>query len=641
MTPQTITPLTNTYVLLHELNKSQLNIGEVQISGLCAKCSALGKLLTQEVSQHQLGIKRNKANNLCRELNEISTAINKNLVQQLPLIKMQMEKSLNQMTLPEGARTSNAQMAQDQTYVKTVNLLQENIVRIDQQLESAAKRVFEAVGQTKQNELQKLLKSLVIYESTMCGVNLMSTEFSRLSIYLSCLKSNTEIYIGGVDVKSEKAKLQQFSSAIDELITRNKILFESFQEQEINKLPLMKIFDSAKQKYSNLTKQLTEGNFSHADILLAVAQRHETEKIVAYGLQQMELIHSDYNHLSDEVMTSLQNFQLDDINSLAEELIQSEPVSVAAAPMAIKKPLKAVHTKVEKETTVDVANEPDSDEKLNIMPKSLPKKFHVELSKLADWLSHDVKALKNSTSNEKRKLGQTIGEQLDHVYGQIDADKWPSGQLEIQQYKTDIEKRLGALGQLIEEAMAQNSPPNSPPASPKPAEVKRSETKLPAVATKESTAEVVDIRPAPALSAFDTQLQNAIQKLNAARKQMFDAYSRQEGFRQTLLKRNQPNSIAWMNIYQTDMVLDYISQNIAIQPHVLFVRPYMEQHLPMAEMIRCIQAERLHPHFDQRNCQTYLGHASNWLDTLTPHFDYLDQLMSVTESMVTDKQRVA
>jgi hypothetical protein len=686
--PQAVHNQSNAYVMLHELNKSQLNVGEVQIAGLCAKCSAVGKLLTQELTQHQLSIKRNKANKLCKEINEISTAINKTLVQQLPLIKKQMERSFNLMALPEGATMTNAQMAQDQTYVKTVDLLQENIVRINEQLESATQRVFEAVPKIKQNELQTLFKSLAIYQSTLCGANLMSVQFSRLNIFLNCLKSNVELYIAGVDDDAERLKLQQFSSTIDELITKNNILWESFQEQEINNLSIMKVFDSAKQKHLNLTKQLNEGDFSNSDIMLAIAQRHDTDAIVAYGVQQMELIHEEYNYLTEKVMSSLQKFQLDDVNSLAQQLIQSEPDPVIAAPAAtLKKRQPTLHSPGSKDEKTDVAGKPDRIRDKAKVEKSLSSNVQVELAKLADWLTHDIKALGNSKSDEKRKLGQIIGEQLEEIYSQIDSPNWPTAKAEAMAHKTALEERLFTLGQLIEEAMAQNSPPVSPKTNSQSSPAVRaqfitaidteasptvssltsqrsesvissetavtptiettkqnsieSEKKLPAIPEKEAKAEVIDIRPVQELPPFEQQLQTAISKLNSARTRMFDAYSKQEGFRQKLLERHQPYSTAWLNINQTDTVLDFISNNIAYSPHAVYVKPYVEYHLPMAEMIRSIQAERFHVHFDERNCQAYLRVASNWLDTFTPHFEYLDKLMSVTESILSNQQRVA
>ena len=394
--PQAVTNSCDAYVKIHELNKSKLNVGEIQISGLCAKCSALGKLLTQQVTQHQLNIKKSKANKLCTEINEISGAINKNLVQQLSLIKTQMEKSLNQMTLPDGENTIDAQRAPNQIYIKTINLLQENIVRIDQQLDVATKQVFEAVPQTKKNELQKLFKALMIYQSTLCGLNLISTEFSRLSIFLGCLKSNTELHIEGLSDQSEKAKLEKFSSTINQLITKNKILFEVFEAQEINNLSILKVFDSAKQKHLNLTRQLTEGDFGNADILLAIARRHETNTIVAYGLKEMEVIHNEHKQLSEEVMTSLEKFQLDDINLLAEELIQSEPVAFTATPVGMKKSPKKAITEMKQEIKRDVTSNPETDQNQTIVKISFAKKFHVELSKLADWLKYDVNVLNNS-----------------------------------------------------------------------------------------------------------------------------------------------------------------------------------------------------------------------------------------------------
>ncbi|MCE2745090.1 MAG: hypothetical protein LW710_04205 [Burkholderiales bacterium] len=595
------------------------------------------------------------------------------------MIKKQMERALNQMGLPEDATLSNAQLAQDQTYVKTVNLLQENIVRLNEQLESATQQVFEAVPKTKQNELQTLFKSLTIYQSTLCGTNLMSTEFSRLSIFLSCLKSNVELYISGVSDQSEKLKLQEFSSAIDQLIAKNKILWESFQEQEINNLSIMKVFDSAKQKHLNLTKQLNDGDFRNPDLLLAIAERHDTDAIVAYGLQQMELIFHDYDYLSKEVMGSLQKFQLDDINTLAKELMLSESARAETVPTTIKKRQPAVNSPSAKETNRDVTNKPEKAEDKKIPPRTISQNFHVELGKLADWLAHDIKTLNNSKSDEKRKLGKIIGEQLEEIYAQIDSTNWSTEKAEALTHKTNLEKRLLTLGQLIEDAMAQTSPQASPKASPEVsplsshefsqlssltassqtestesqvsvaataiASVKEtsisSDKKLPAVLDKQVKAEVIDIQPAAELSPFDQQLQTAIQKLNSARTRMFDAYSKQEAFRQKLLENHQPYSAAWMNINQTDMVLDFISNNIAYSPHTVFVKPYIEHRLPMAEMIRSIQAERFHVHFDERNCQAYLGSASNWLDTLSPHFDYLDKLMSVTESLLANQQRVA
>lgn len=654
MMPQPITNSNNAYLLLHELNKSQLNIGEIQISGLCSKCSALGKLLTQEATEHQLLIKKNKANKLVKEINEISTAINKNLVQQLPLIKKQMEQSLHQMTLHASHPLTNAQTAQDQTYVKTVDLLQQNIVGIDQRLDIAMKRVLEALPETKQNGLQKQLKALSTYQSTLCGASLISNEFSRLSIFLDCLKSNVALYLGGVSEGPEKTKLLEFSSTIDQLSAQNKILFESFQAKKINNLPIMKVFDSAKQKHLNLTKQLAEGDTSNADLLFAIAQRHETDTIVECDMQNMQLIQGEYDHLSKEVIEFLEKVHLEDINSLADELIQSEPVSIRAEPKIIKKPQKAGSPAVEQKINPEVASTPKSVKKENVVEKSFATQFNVELTKLADWLHHDLKVLKNSTSDEKRKLGQVIAEQLENVYGQIDVNKWPAGKMEVQQYKTDMENSLNALELLIAQAMAQNSPKASPQAethkSPenvvvletKPLEQQNNSNKnLPAMPAKHAPAQVVAIEHMPKLQALDSQLQLAIQKLNSARTKIFDAYSTQESFRQTLLESNQPHSLAWVNINQADMVLNYLSHNIAFHSHVLYVKPYMEHCLPMAEMIRSIQAERFHPHFDQQNCQAYLGRASNWLDTFTPHFEYLEQLMSVTKSMLTDKQRVA
>ncbi|MDP3187201.1 hypothetical protein [Limnobacter sp.] len=658
MTPQTITRPTNAYVLLHELNKSQLNIGEVQISGLCSRCSALGKLLTQEITQHKSPIKKNKAKQLSKEINEISTAINKHLVQQLPLIKKQMQQSLDKMKAQENPFTTNTGMGQGQTYIKTTDLLQENIVQIDRQLDITMKRVLDVIPEAKQNELHKLLQALTIYQSTLCGTSLISTEFSRLSIFLGCLKSNIEMYMGGVSAEAEKAQLLEFSSMVDTLIEENKSVFESFKMQTINNLPIMNVFDSAQQKHQILGRQLTGGDTGNADIVLAIAQRHQAETAIKHGLTELQLIHGDQEVLSQDVMSYLEQIQLEDINLLTEELIQSEPVGVRAEPTMIKKTQKAGKAAVEQAIEPEASSRPNNNTNERVVEKSLATPFRAELSKLADWLSHDIKALNISTSDEKRKLGQIITEQLDNIYGQIDADKWPVEKVEIQQYKTDIEQRLSALEQLIAEAMAHNSPQPSPQPSPaivirktpeniavpntQPLEQQKSTRQnLHAIPAQEATAQIAFIRHMPEPVTFDGQLQLAIQKLNLARTRMFDAYSIQEGFRQTLLESNQPNSIAWMNIHQTDMVLDYISQNIAIHPHALFVRPYLEQRLPMAEMIRCIQAERFHPHFDGQNCQAYLGQTSNWLDTFTPHFDYLDQLMSVTESMMTNKQRVA
>ena len=146
--PQPITSSTNAYALLHELNKSQLNIGEVQISGLCSRCSALGTLLTQEIVRPQSPIKKNKAKELSKQLNEISTAVNKHLVQQLPLIKKQMQQSLNAMMSVESPHQTSAGKSQNSTYIKTIDLLQENIVQITQRLNGAMERVLEVSNST-------------------------------------------------------------------------------------------------------------------------------------------------------------------------------------------------------------------------------------------------------------------------------------------------------------------------------------------------------------------------------------------------------------------------------------------------------------------------------------------------------------
>lgn len=659
--PQAVTNQTSALEVLHELNKSQLNVGELQISGLCARCSALGKLLTQEVTQHRISNKKNQANKLGKELNEISTKINNSLVRQLPLIKRQMEQALGQMAVEQHTPATGARAAQDQTYVKTTQLLQENICLIDQQLDGAMERIFKAVPQARTNELQKLLQSLSIYQSTLCGANVITTEFSRLSIFLSCLKSNVELYIQGLSDGPDKNKLLKFSSAIQTLTEKNKIFFETFQGQHVNNLSIMKVFDSAKQKLSNLTKQLNTGDFSNADLALAIAQRHDANSIISIGQQELERISRDYDYLAGEVMIALQQFQLEDTNSKLAELMLSEPEPTPPPPTSAKKINNLALDVAEHDVKAEPVKKPESKNEPLTPQKPSPKSFNIALAKLVDWLKHDVRALNNSRSEEKRTLGQIIDEQLDEVYGQLDHSKWPADEAEAHARNADIEKRLGALGQLIEEAMAQQSPPNTPPASrpvsPEPKAIKDTEKavsaqkKLPVVETKKVDApavtspavetSVVGTAPAPVLSVFDTQLQTAIQKLNSARTTMFKAYSRQESFRQKLLESNQPYSVAWANVQQADMVLDFISQNIAGNVHSLYVKPYVEHYLPMAEMIHSIQAERFHPHFDQQNCQAYLRRASNWLDTFTPHFEYLEQLMSVTESMLANQHRVA
>lgn len=635
--PQPITSSTNAYALLHELNKSQLNIGEVQISGLCSRCSALGTLLTQEIVRPQSPIKKNKAKELSKQLNEISTAVNKHLVQQLPLIKKQMQQSLNAMMSVEGPHQTSAGKSQNSTYIKTIDLLQENIVQITQRLNGAMERVLEVIPLAKQNELGKLFQALTIYQTTLCQTSLISTESSRLNIFLDCLKSNVEMYLSGVSDGPERIKLLEFSSMVDKLTEDNKTVFESFKMQTINNLPIMNVFDSANQKLQKLGQQLTVGDLSNSDIVLALAKRHQTESVTQPGLLQLQLIQADHDTLSEEVISYLQNIQLEDINSLADELIEAEQTEAPAETTISKKPQETGNPVAEKETKPAVTSGPSRRQSTHIAEKPLATKFNAELSKLADWLRHDVKKLAISTSDEKRKMGDVFAGELQEIDSRIDADRWPTGKAEVQQYKKDVEHRLNQLEQLIAEAMAHNSPPPSPQQSPKTSPQPEPHNSP----NNDATTQIVAIKPTPKPATLDSQLRVAIQKLNTSRTKMFDAYSRQEAFRQILLENHIPHSIAWVNINQTDMVLDYISQNIAIQPHVLYIKPYVEKHLPIAEMIRAIQAERFHPHFDQRNCQAYLGHASNWLDTLTPHFDYLDQLISITESMLTNQQRVA
>lgn len=658
MMPQPITDPNDACVLLHQLNELKLSIGEVQVSGLCSTCSALGKLLTQEISRHQSPFKKDKVSELAKEFNKISTGINKHLVQQLPLIRKQMQQSLNKMTSQKSKPTALSDLAQDQTYIKTTELLQENIVRLDQQLSIEMKRVLKVIPQTKQDDFQKLLEALKIYQLTLCRSSLLSAEYGRLSILLHCLSVDVELYLSKENAGPTKTKLLEFLSIIGNQISRNEALHELFQEQAVHDIPIMKVLDSAKQKYLSLGKQLTEGDMSNAGVLLAVAKRHETDTTLAHQLEEVQSIDEEFTALSKEVLGFLEKIDLHDINSQAEELIQSEPVGAAPVPVMLKKTKKTVDVALKQETKRDVASKPNSNESAKLADKPFGTQFHVELSKLADWLNLDVKALKNSTSDEKRELGQIIAEQLDDVYGQIDASRWPTGETEALEYKTDIEKRLSSLEQLIAEAMAQISPPQSPPASPQPETFKSPEkvvtpkarpieqhggsgANLPAFPAKFAAPQTASARSVPKPVTFEGQLQVAIQKLNSTRTRMFDAYSKQESFRQTLLKSNQPESLAWVNIDQTDWVLDFISQNIAYYPHAVFVKPYAEHRLPMAEMIRAIQTERFHPHFNQRNCQAYLGWASNWLDTFTPHLDYLEQLMSVTESMLTNQQRVA
>ena len=336
--PQPITSSTNAYALLHELNKSQLNIGEVQISGLCSRCSALGTLLTQEIVRPQSPIKKNKAKELSKQLNEISTAVNKHLVQQLPLIKKQMQQSLNAMMSVESPHQTSAGKSQNSTYIKTIDLLQENIVQITQRLNGAMERVLEVIPLAKQNELGKLFQALTIYQTTLCQTSLISTESSRLNIFLDCLKSNVEMYLSGVSDGPERIKLLEFSSMVDKLTEDNKTVFESFKMQTINNLPIMNVFDSANQKLQKLGQQLTMGDLSNSDIVLALAKRHQTESVTQPGLLQLQLIQADHDTLSEEVISYLQNIQLEDINSLADELIEAEQTEAPAETTISKKP---------------------------------------------------------------------------------------------------------------------------------------------------------------------------------------------------------------------------------------------------------------------------------------------------------------
>lgn len=438
--PQPITSSTNAYALLHELNKSQLNIGEAQISGLCSKCSALGKLLTQEITQHKSPIKKNKAKELSKQLNEISTAINKHLVQQLPLIKKQMQQSLDAMMSVEAPRQTNAGKSQNATYIKTIDLLQENIVQISQRLDVATARILEVLPVTKQNELNKLFQAFTIYQSTLCETSLMSTESSRLNIFLDCLKSNVEMYIHALEAGPEKTKLIEFSSMIDLLAKENQTVFESFKIQTINDLPIMKVFDSANQKYQNLGQQLTDGDASNSDLVLAVAKRHQTESITQPGLMQLRLIHADHDTLSEEVLSYIQEIQLEDINSLAGELIEAEQAEAPAETTISKKPQGTGNSVAEKETTPEITRSPDRHQSKPIAEKPLATKFNAELAKLADWLRHDVKALENSTSAEKRKMGETIADGLRDIDSQIDADRWPTGKPKHSSTKKTLNK---------------------------------------------------------------------------------------------------------------------------------------------------------------------------------------------------------
>lgn len=629
--PQAVNNSSSLYERYNELNESQVNVCDIQISGLIAKSTAIAQIFTHELIENKLAIKTKEAKQLRGSIERLYITIDKKLLPQLSRIKEQMKNEFHQMALSENTETTNTETDPDQNYIKTITLLQDNILQINENLESTTKRVFGFIPLTKKNELQTLFDSLRIYQSTLCGINSMSTNYSRFNILLLTLKSKIELHIETEGQNSNNSTMLELSSSIDQLITKNENLFKSFMAQKTNELPIEQVFSSATQKYLNLVRQLKEGNFCHPDLLLAIAQRHDTNAIVTDGLQGMQLIQTEYNNLTDQLNASFEQLHLDDINALVEELIESESAAVVAVPATPKKPQKPVPVSTKQAVELDVAEFSENQETNTMVQKPLSNQFCVELAKLADWLMTDIKSLSNSKSEEKRQMSQTFSEQLEQIRDQIDSSNWPTENTKALEKKTNIEKRLTALGQLIEEAMAQSSPPPSP---------KPKAIKIPEKAVTPEIKPVTEVK-APALSAFDTKLQVAIQKLSLARTRLFDAYSNQEKFKQTLLQSHQPQHTAWFNINQTDLVLDFISCNIALNSHTVFVKPYIQHCLPMAEMIRSIQAERFHVHFDEKNCQAYLGWASDWLDTLKPHFEYLEQLLSFTESMLTGKSKTS
>ena len=670
MTTEPIAQKTQFITGTRELHQTYLHIGDAKISSLCSKCAALGNILIQEIGRNP-GLDGKQVTALIQQIDEIGITINKNLLEEVPKVHNLMHQEFDKQK--ELGDSQNLHAAGSQ-YEKSLNRLAENTRKTDQQINNTIAQFYKRVSKATGSDFRKLTEALGIYENTLFGIRIVQIECADLLDSLVHSKSMLKtMYSDNENARPNDETLNELASTYDTLLLRCRTLLDTFNMQEINGMSMMKLADSAQQKHMALMKQLKKGDLNHPDVLLAVAQRHEAESIVRYGLQELEPIKQDFESVLDKLSIEHKKIEQKTREALTRELLASEPSEEARAETLPKKSLKRENALPGKSPESVNTKKHAESEGTTAAKRQSTAELQNELTKAADWLRHDVEALKISTSSDKKELGKIISEQLGAVYNAIELHNWPLNHTESDKFKKNIEKQLHSLEDLIADSLAHKSPlssaPNSPLSSPNArsveqkvttepdqksppaAEVKRRQpvpSFISATTQGSTTSETVStltqvssVESTQSIDSFDDQIQLAIQALNYVRTRIFDAYSRQESFKHNMLENNQPHDVAWMNISQTDMVLNDLSETVLSRPHSLFIKPYVEYTLPMTEMILAIRAEKLNPHFDPINCQGYLEEAVEWLGTLTPQLDYLEHLMVFTEAMINKPQRQA
>ena len=296
------------------------------------------------------------------------------------------------------------------------------------------------------------------------------------------------------------------------------------------------------------------------------------------------------------------------------------------------------------------------------------------------WLKSDLQRIQNNTqSPEKKELAYNLETPLNLIEERLENDYWPKSNDDIHARKQHIEQELLDLEQLLEQISLAKSRPATPETSTHETTSSTNDLLLQSIektqqstakndlvakpkpiASAHLTASVVNTnRPINSLSKepistsikldssrstssapvflhpFEFVLQDTTEQLNFLLHRLNSFNMQKHQTQANLLHSQAALSPIWANIYQSQAILNYLQMAIIECPHQLFIVPYQETIAPASEMLRLIQLQKNHPHFNMTNVKYFLNHIQAWVLGFEDKFQQLDYLLNYDPRLTT------
>lgn len=520
-------------------------------------------------------------------------------------------------------------------------------------------------SQTDRTAFKQIFTALNTYEDFIQDITYVQVSCNTIYTFSNSMVANLEQKLllckGQEETETNTLLIQNYK----QLGTRAFTIIHQVNQLQTNGVPTLQLLESAIQKHSSICNQLADLKLDNSGIILAIAERHKVSDAFKYLISQTEQLQQDYSRLDRQGAAYINNqgksesadkaTDLSWVDKPTKQAQQSEQTANTRA-MQNKQAPKAVPTN---ETKTPAATA-DATQQTNAAIST--SEIKISILKRLDWVTNDLNEyLSAKTSEAQQQTAEHLLDRLKIIESNTN-EQWPSETKQIAKQQSTLETELLALEAEFNTLVLSSARPSSPLSSGVIKLPQQDKTAAPVTAatqTQESPTKQKQTPSQPIIASTKKNLNQVTKKiihsttqsqpivqpskhtvvplsvvlnrtadLIAKTGQRIDHLSSlQQSLQSDLLKQATYNPL-WSNVYEAQTLINFLRATLQESQHQVFVIPYFEALQPATEMLRIIQLNKTHPHFDEANVRDFLAYIPHWVADFEPYFQRLEVLLN-------------